>query len=329
MELKEPHGSALLQCTDRGELFAIQLRLHPLEAGWVAANAGPQLQAAFLDLVRQADAALAEALHLPHRRRPYTLGMLQGFNTLTPSQQTEALERGQELAVHPSQVYWLRLTVLDDALFDTLNRVFLLKAQELILRVGTTRFAVSRIITRAEDMQEKRSWVATSSFASLYQLVCAQDAYHFEFHTPTVFSLGNKSWGKHLHLFPEPAYVFESIANQWENVAPQPLRLSVHALTPHSIGQWCAEHLVASHYALTTSHLYAKKFGQVGFKGTITYEVKGNRTASEALWLSLLARFAFFSGVGYKTTMGMGQTRCLSLPPVHSSTDLLQEVPAV
>lgn len=325
MEQQERHGPDLLQSTGRGELFALQLRLHPLEAGWVVANAGPQLQAAFLDLVRQADPALAEALHLPNRRRPYTLGLLQGFNTLTASQQTEALDRGQELAVHPGQVYWLRLTVLNDALFDTFSRVLLLKAQELILRVGTASFAVSRILTKAEDTQENRSWVATSSFASLYQLVRAQEAYRLEFHTPTVFSLGNKSWGKHLHLFPEPAYVFESIANQWENFAPQPLRLSMHALTPHGIGQWCAEHLVASHYALTTSHLYAKKFGQVGFQGTITYEVKGDRTTSEALWLSLFARFAFFSGVGYKTTMGMGQTRCLSLPTVHAPTDLLQE----
>lgn len=315
----------LLQPTDRGELFAIQLRLHPIEAGWVVANAGPQLQAAFLDLVRQADPALAEELHTPNRRRPYTLGMLQGFNTMTASQQAEALDHGKDLAVHPSQVYWLRLTVLNDALFDTFNRVLLFKAQGLILRVGEVRFAVSRILTQPEDRQAERSWVASSSFSSLYNPVRALETYRFEFHTPTVFSLGKKSWGKHLHLFPEPAYVFESLANQWENFAPQSLRVGVHALTPHGIGQWCAEQIVAANYTLTTSHLYAKKFGQVGFQGTITYDVKGKRTDPEALWLSTLARFAFFSGVGYKTTMGMGQTRCLSLPAIPTSAHIVQE----
>src|SRR5258708_2754048 len=98
------------QSASRNEVIALQLRLHPREAGWVAANAGPQLQAAFLDLVRQTDPALAEELHVPNRRRPYTLGMLQGFNHLSQEQQAEAREQGQLLAVHPGQVYWLRVT---------------------------------------------------------------------------------------------------------------------------------------------------------------------------------------------------------------------------
>lgn len=312
--------------TRQGELFALQLRLHPRKAGRVAANAGPQIQAAFLDLVRQADPALSEVLHLPNQRRPYTLGMLQGFNNLTSVQQVEALNQGETLSVFPGHVYWLRITMLDDAVFDTFMRMLLLKARELTFRIGETLFEVSRVATSPEESNQELTWVASSSFAALHSMAEAQMSYHFEFHTPTAFSLGKRSWGKHLHLFPEPGNVFESIAAQWENFAPQPCRLAAYALTPRALSQWCAEHIVVARYALTTSHLATKKFGHSGFQGTITFDVKGDRGTPEACWLSTLARFAFFSGVGHKTAMGMGQTRCLSLPLSRTPALVAQEV---
>lgn len=315
-----------LQSTRQGEIFALQLRLHPRIPGRVAANAGPQIQAAFLGLVRQIDPTLAEALHAPNQRRPYTLGMLEGFHSLTPARQAAALNQGEMLAVSPGQVYWLRLTMLDDAVFDTFMRVLLLKSLGLTFRIGETPFEVSRVVTRAEGADQERTWVASSTFAALHDQAGAHESYHFEFHSPTVFSLGNRSWGKYLHLFPEPANVFESLASQWENFAPPSLRLAEQNLTSRTIGQWCAENVVVARYTLTTSHLSARKFGQVGFQGDVMYDVKGNRDAPEGRWLSTLARFAFFSGVGYKTAMGMGQTRCLSLPPSHSLEHLLQGV---
>ncbi len=303
--------------TTRGELFALQLRLHPQERGLVLANAGPHLQAAFLDLVRQIDPALSDALHTPDRRRPYTLGMLQGFNHLRPEQLAQALDRGDLLPVHPGQVYWLRITTLDATLFDIFVKALLLRARSLVLRIGQVNFEVSRLITTPEEEEQEQRQTASSSFHTLFSLEEARPVYRFAFTTPTVFSLGKTPWGKRLHLFPEPSHVFKSIADQWENFAPLELRLATHQLTPLDISSWCAENVIVSHYNLITTALHAPKFGQMGFQGTVRYEVKGSRNASEAQWLSIFARFAFFSGVGYKTAMGMGQTRCLSLALPH------------
>ena len=58
---------------DSGELFSMLLRLHPTEPGMVSPSSGNQVQGAFLDMVRQGDPALAEWLHTPNQRRPYTL----------------------------------------------------------------------------------------------------------------------------------------------------------------------------------------------------------------------------------------------------------------
>ena len=76
---------------------------------------------------------------------------------------------------------------------------------------------------------------------------------------------------------------------------------------------WCDENVVVSQYTLSTRYLSSSKFGHVGFQGHVTYEVKGNPLSQLARWLTPLAHLALFSGIGYKTTMGMGQARCTNL----------------
>lgn len=308
----EPINAHSPQST-HSELFSLLLRLHPVEAGYVLPGSGNQVQAAFLDMVRQGEPALAEWLHTPNQRRPYTLSLLQGFNHLTPEQLAEAINHHQSIAVAPGQVYWLRITMLDATVFSSFVRYLLTQTRALTVRIGETRFEISRMISVPEAQHGATSWVAYSSFEELYARRSAQNRYHFEFATPTAFSLGQKPWGKLLKLFPEPADVFESLARQWNCFAPENLHLSKDGLSPRDIASWCAEMVMVTAYHLETCHLSSSKFGQTGFLGDVTYEVKGNPLAPQALWLSTLARFALFSGVGYKTTMGMGQARCISL----------------
>lgn len=306
---------------ERGELFSLLLRLHPIEEGLVALGAGNQVQAAFLDMVRQGDPALAEWLHTPNQRRPYTLGLLQGFNHLSSEQLEEAMVRNLGVMVKPGQTYWLRITMLDATVFGSFTRYLIMNPRSLVLRIGNAKFEISRLLSTPEAQNTAQSWAAYSSFAELHTQSAAQKRYQFEFATPTVFSQGQKSWGKQLHMFPEPAMVFESLARQWEVFAPPSLRLANHGLTPRAIAEWCQEDIIVLRYMLETRYLPSSKFGQSGFQGNIIYEVKGAPTAPEALWLSSLARFALFSGVGYKTTMGMGQTRCVNIvtaPPVQA-----------
>lgn len=309
-----PSGSASSASSERGELFSLLLRLHPREAGEVVPGAGNQVQAAFLDMVRQADPVLADWLHRPNQRRPYTVSLLQGFNHLTPAQLAEARVRQQALRVEAGQTYWLRITMLDAAVFGTFAHALIGQARTLTVRIGSALFEVSRLLTTPEPGSVSLTWAAYSSFAELRDLCVAQKHYRFEFVSPTAFSLGQKTWGKMLKVFPEPAHVFASLARQWDLFAPVHLRMEASGLSLSAFSQWCEENVVIARYALETRYLPSSKFGQVGFQGNVTYEVKGMPTALEARWLSPLARFAFFSGVGYKTTVGMGQARCTNLP---------------
>ena len=307
------HAQTQATPSERGELFSLLLRLHPVEPGLVAPGAGNQGQAAFLDMVRQTDPALSEWLHTPNQRRPYTVGLLQGFNHLTSAQLEEARSHQQLLPVQPGQTYWLRITMLDATLFSSFAQRMITQPRALRVRLGDARFEISRLLTTPEPTATTQSWVAYASFAALQRLRPAQKYYQFEFVSPTAFSLGQRSWGKLLKVFPEPHFVFESLARQWNLFAPIALRMETNSLSLRTFSAWCEENIVATRYALETSYLPTSKFGQAGFQGTVTYEVKGIPTAPEATWLSPLAQFALFSGVGYKTTIGMGQARCTNL----------------
>lgn len=295
---------------EQGELFSMLLRLHPGEQGQISLSAGNQIQAAFLDLVHQSDPALAEWLHTPNQRRGYTLSPLRGFNHLSSREIEEATNNNQMVSVSPGEVYWLRISMLDATIFGTFARSLITRPRDLVIRIGNVRFEISRLLTTPDPDHTTQSWIAHSSFAELHSLQSALKQYSFEFASPTAFSGGQKQWGKLLTVFPEPALVFESLARQWQLFAPTNLS---HNLTSQAIRDWCKENVIVANYNLSTCYLPSSKFGQTGFQGTITYHVKGNPSSSEAQWLTPLARFALFGGVGYKTAMGMGQARCTNL----------------
>lgn len=297
------------------ELFSLLLRLHPVEEGLVLPGAGNQVQAAFLDVIRQADPALAESLHAPNQRRPYTLSLLRGFNSLSAEQLAEARTKHQPVRVTPEQTYWLRITMLDATIFGAFAQCLIARPHMLLFHLGKAQFKISRVLGTPEP-GSAAPWVAYSSFSELARSRVAQKVYDFEFVTPTAFSVGQKAWGKMLKVFPEPVYVFEGLARQWELFAPSHLRVEASGLTPKALATWCEEQVIVTRYAFETQYLPSSKFGQTGFQGRITYEVKGLDSMPlplEATWLTPLARFALFCGIGYKTTMGMGQARCTNI----------------
>ncbi|MBX5458527.1 MAG: CRISPR-associated endoribonuclease Cas6 [Thermogemmatispora sp.] len=300
---------------EHGTLVSMVLRVEPAEPGWLTPSCGPQLQAAFLQLVRQVDPELSAWLHQPNQRRPYTLSLLHGFRQLSAKDLQLVTSQLQPVPVQPGERYWLRLTLLDERLIQAILRASLQQARQLRLCIEQVPLVITHILAAPHPSHEGPSWVAVTSFEELAREQAVQEHYTFEFASPTAFSKGQRPWGKLLTLFPEPAAVFESLARSWDLFAPARLRLSTADLTPLEIADWCADHLIVSHYELRTQYLPSSRFGQTGFLGRITYEVKGPGDVPQARWLTPLARLALFSGVGYKTAMGMGQARCLNVQP--------------
>ena len=70
------------------------------------------------------------------------------------------------------------------------------------------------------------------------------------------------------------------------------------------------EQVVETAHDLRTLALQIRDRPEIGFTGWCSYEAKGAGWTGETLrQLNALADFAFYAGVGRKTTMGLGQTR--------------------
>lgn len=124
---------------------------------------------------------------------------------------------------------------------------------------------------------------------------------------------------------PSSTQVFRSLWERWNAFAPEAMR--IHELWP-SFASECI--LIDELTAVNTTHW---KFAEgtrgaaTGFTGAVGFSLISKSKIKKSwreYWvgsstvLQSLARFAFFSGVGHHTTIGMGQ--CRPLPPLNSST---------
>ena len=275
--------------SDQGFIYSIALKLRPLREGSIPATAGHQAYAAFLATVRRADRALAEVLHdAPLPIKPFTVSPLLGV--------PKALEG--RVAITPAKDYYLRFTVLLPDIFQQFMRRFLTGEARPTLRLGAAEFVITEVLTTPGSSP----WAGYTSFAQLWESAKAAEEITLEFASPTAFNLGTKEWGKHFVVFPEPALVFRSLLKTWNAFAPPPVAMAEGPLL-----DYVTENVVVKRHDISTQMLRYPRHFQIGFVGKVSYGLRGKGNEKERRQLNALADFAFYSGVGYHTTMGMGQ----------------------
>lgn len=265
-------------------LYSVLLELQAQHKAHLPATMGHQIHAMFLQLVARADPALSVRLHDEPGYRPFTLSLLLG-----------AAPCGNHVALSPEQIYHVRLTLLDGGnLWDYLSTL-LLETGPLEMRLGEASFTITRLLsTSAADTTR---WAARTSWEELVATPMRQSM-TLSFASPTAFNIS----GKYFALFPEPPLVWESLVRSWNSYAPDPLKIEKQAL------QDLLRHKVTvTGCSLATHTLHYPKYTQKGFAGTCTYTIQEDGKRADQL--ACLAAFARFAGVGYKTTMGMGQVR--------------------
>ena len=167
-----------------------------------------------------------------------------------------------------------------------------------IIRLGNAILLIREILTTPES----HPGAGYSSWGQLAALAQPERELTLDFVTPTAFSFGQQDWGKKVMVLPTPETVFDSLARAWTMFAPPPVQVERDALK-----MYAAEHVVVKRFEdLNTQMLSFSRAPQVGFVGRVTYGLMGENDVARAQ-LAMLADFAFYNGVGYKTTMGMGQ----------------------
>jgi CRISPR-associated endoribonuclease Cas6 len=180
--------------------------------------------------------------------------------------------------------FFLKISVLQQQLIQPLLKgIELQESQELIL--GKFPFTIRQVYT----IPETHDLCKLTDYYSLTFNSSTINQIQLNFLSPTSFK---QKQG--IQNFPLPELVFNSLLRKWNYFAPEELHF------PDQIDWNC----LVSAYDLKTHALRLEGGAEIGCQGWVKYCFKDENIARIA---SILSNFAFYAGVGRKTSMGMGQ----------------------
>jgi CRISPR-associated endoribonuclease Cas6 len=208
------------------------------------------------------------------------------------------------------------------------------------MQIGKQSFLLEEVISHSDD---PTGWTSFTTCETLVeqaknQRLLPSQPLEMEFASLTTFNWlyqANKQHGSHYARLPLPSYIFGGLASRWQEIAPPALRYVVQR---ERIAAYIkSEGMIINDYQLQTHSAHFVQHTQPGFIGTCHYLLRSpddTPTTEEQFTLRqqisretgiehsaeieiltvrqqilLLSQLAFYTGVGYKTTMGMGQTR--------------------
>ena len=309
--------------TAPNKLYALLLKLRPLQQGTLMPFSGELVHGAWLDWLRSAAPEVATWLHEGNKRRFFTCSSLQ-FPLPVPRMR-DAERENVHMPVDPEKVYTIRITLLLGELFPLFynsllhfNMAELGVKQQPFMHIGKQQLLLEEVIANSDD---RTGWTGFTTFARLVEKAASlklssPEPLALEFASLTTFNRVpvNKAYDNYYARLPLPQYVFPGLARRWQELAPPDL---VGFVQKERIEAYIQDDgMIIEDYNLQTHGVSFTKHPQKGFVGSCKYHLRGpdETTTAEApltirQQLLLLAQFAFYCGVGYKTAMGMGQAR--------------------
>ncbi len=308
-------------------LYAFLLRVRPLQSGTLMAFSGELVHAAMLNWLRQTAPDVSAWLHDGNKRRLFTCSTLQ-FGL--PLQHMRNAEReNMHLPLDPQKTYFIRITLLLGELFPLLHEALMRyypnpqQVTQHFLQLGRQRFTLEEVILTPSHPSGQCGFTSLTTLIEQAQQLRGKDLEQMtlDFSYLTTFNRSQNikvgGYGPHYALLPLPQYVFPNLARRWEDIAPPEL---AGVVQPQRIEEYTlADGEIIKNYDLQPNIINFTKHIQHGFVGRCTYLLRPEAGTNEErdqeeqlslrqqLWL--LAQLAFYTGIGYKTSMGMGRAR--------------------
>jgi CRISPR-associated endoribonuclease Cas6 len=305
------------------KLYALTLKLRPLQYGTLMAFSGELVHGAFLRWLRNAAPDVVTWLHDGNKRRLFTCSSL-----CFPHGEARRLDverRNVHLPLEPEQTYTVRLTLLLGELFPLFHQALVdfssrqtRGSRPPFMQLGKQLFLLEEVLITND---EGAGWTGFTTLSSLVEQARAlprerANALTLEFGSLTTFNRGSSkaAYGTHQVMLPLPLFVFQNLARRWQDVAPPELAGVVQSeRLEHYLQE---DGVIIVDYTLKAHHVHFTTHEQRGFVGNCTYQLRANDEALDAetpltlrQQVHLLANLAFYSGIGYKTAMGLGQAR--------------------
>lgn len=292
------------------DLCSLVLHLRAQHTDEVPVWLGRAAHAWFLESLEQIDPALSRIVHDENGPKPFTVS-----NPLS-SQARELTE------IKRDALYKLHVTTLHPDVTQIVLNTLVPRWLAEGVRLHDQPFTVEQIVTDEAVDQ----WAGKTTYAELLRKQSLEVRHlarrlTFLFASPTVF---NKTGAQPVPL-PMPDLVFGSLIDRWARFATVAIHPDLKQFVIENVG--FAYHRIQSR---RVSFERAARGSEVGFTGEVTYQIN----SGDSFWLGqlhMLSAFARYSGVGVRTTMGLGQV-CAYVrrnhPDLQFAESLTEEQPA-
>ena len=267
------------------DLTSLVLTLAPAQPVLTPAHLGRAAYALLLRLIDAHDPALAQEIHDSDGPKPFTCSTVIGGR-----------RQGKHAREYtPDRPAWVRFTGLTTAVSTHLLR--LAANPPTAVELDGHIFQVQG----ATVDENEHPWAGKADYQTLaepYLLAAIPPSYRLsiQFASPTAF----RSKGL-IQPVPMANWVFGSLLDRWNSFSPVQLSPEIRRFADNGV--------VLSQYQLRTRAAPLKEnIVHMGCVGKATYAIV-NKDKYWASLLNLLQQYTFYSGVGYQTTAGLGQTR--------------------
>ena len=272
-------------------LRALVLDLTALDEGVLPVLAGELAHAAFYAIVQSVDPALSQQMHDAQGRSAFALSPLYGY-WRSPYDRKVKVNAGQQ--------GWLRISLLDDRVFEVFQEHLLHSALPTI-RLGEVRLA----ITHVYGAPGSHPWCGFTTLDELRRVRAPPTLWALEFASPTAIRWGEAdNQARRIEIFPQPRMAVAGLRSRWDKLTGE--------TWGREFEEWVERNVIVGTVRRwqMESFTYQRQRYRGGV-GALEYHVLDAGHADNVAQLNRLLHLAFYTGIGYKTTMGLGQVRIL------------------
>ncbi|BBE31739.1 hypothetical protein OSSY52_18800 [Tepiditoga spiralis] len=246
--------------------------------GIISTYSGQKIHGLFFKLLKEANKELADTIHNNTLSKAFTISTFLNEKIGTPIE----FRKGKK--------YYFRVTFLSDEVYEIfLTKLYKNRLLRKSIKVGDIYFLINRIFFN----ESENEWANTFNIENIIAKDNFKSVIKLKFITPTLFKIGDKYLKE-----PDVEKIFNGLLKKFN--------LYNEIKIDDSIKNKFLD-IKIKNKNIKPKKVYLTKFFIEGFIGEVEFEIPKEIVKI----VNILLEFSFYSGIGYKTTMGFGQVKIL------------------